>query len=155
MKIKFNYLVISILVFLVFVTNILLVQYGINWYSKLSLPYIAPRIWIDSMISGLIAILITVSIILFWNNIIRDFLFFIILSLFCIIGYLNFLLNYSFFYKHNIGHSVIYLAMLSVISITVFIFLWNKIRIASILLLPYIVWMIFKMFIYFKIWLLN
>lgn len=166
MKIKLNYLIIPLIVFLVAAIGTLATIPNLEtWYKTLSLPSFAPAGQIIGTVWTILYILISVSLILFWNNAKRDICFKRALVVFGINGFLNALWSYVFFGWHQIGWAVLVSALMAV-TIYLLIFQFysnlskksenpNALKTAAYLLVPYAAWVTFATYLNYVIFTLN
>ena len=152
---KVNYFIIPIVVFLFSLTGSLITNNNLNWYETISIPEWTPSGAIIGMVWTVIFILSTISIILVWNSFKRGSGFNLIMSLFVLNGVLNVLWSWLFFQKHLLLLAGIEAVLLALTVLALIILIRPKIRVAAILLFPYLIWVTFASYLTFTVWNLN
>jgi tryptophan-rich sensory protein len=153
---KLSFLVIPAIVFCVALLGAYFTGQGeINWYYTLKFPSWAPAGSFISAMWSIIYVATAVSILYVWNYGERNRFFFFLIFLFIINGFLNVLWSWLFFSKHLIGATVLETAALEISTITLIILVRRISTLASILLLPYALWVLFAQYLIYEIWKLN
>lgn len=141
---------------------------GMTWYDTIVKPDLTPPDWIFPIAWNLIYFFTTVAVILIWRQGEQDksFLFFFkknsleprykfLLTLFVLNGILNVLWSYLFFNLHRIDLALIDILFLELTNLFLIISAWPKSKSASLLLLPYAVWVGFATYLNWQLFLLN
>jgi tryptophan-rich sensory protein len=157
MKIKLNYLVIPLIVFAVAVIGTLATTPNLEtWYKTLTLPSFAPAGQIIGTVWTILYILISISLIIFWNKAKRDDSFKQILLVFGVNGFLNAFWSYVFFAWHQIGWAVLISALMAITIYLLIYQLYSKsLKTAAYLLVPYAAWVTFATYLNYVIFTLN
>jgi len=156
MKLKINYLVIPISVFLVSFLGGLVTGNNMDWYRTLSLPPIAPPGGFIGLVWTIIFILSAVSLLAFWNREKDQQTKTALAGLFVINGLFNIFWSVVFFGWHLIGWSIAEMIVLNLFNLIIIIWLWQKNhKFSSILLWPYFAWVGFATYLAYSIWSLN
>lgn len=130
-------------------------QGEINWYYNLKLPPWTPDGSFIGAMWSLIYVATAISILYVWNRGERNRLFFFTIFLFLVNGVLNILWSYLFFAKHLIGAAVLETALLEISTVALVVLARRVSILASILLLPYALWVLFAQYLIFIIWKMN
>jgi len=151
---KSRCLIIPLIVFIVAIVGSIFTSMGMDWHDTLRLP--------DNVVSGrfisvawtIIYILTTISVLLVFETK-RDQRFKCLLKLFIANAILNVSWSLIFFVFHWMffGLVVIILLELTVLLLTTMI--WRRSKAASLLLVPYAVWLIVAGYFNYMIWSLN
>lgn len=129
---------------------------GMEWYdTQLIRPELTPPKWIFPVAWNLIFLATTVSALIVWNTFKRDDRFKWILGLFLANGFLNVLWSYLFFGKHLIALALYEMIALELTLLALHVLTWKKSKTASLLLLPYSLWIAFATFLTYQIVLLQ
>ena len=155
MRVKINYLVIPSLVALVLWSGYLIVQPGMLWYEDLLLPPLTPPRWVFPIVWGILGLLTTYSLLLVWNRIPRDQIFWTAALLFGLNGLLNVGWTYAFFYRHALLWSFRVASSLALNLILLIVILMLRSRRAAFLLIPYVLWVLFACYLNYEIWFFN
>lgn len=146
---KLNYLIIPLITIIVAVSGSRFTNQGLeSWYNTLNLPSIAPPGWFIGIVWTIIYILATISALILWNLTSDKWAqwqkyYWSIWLLFPANAFLNAFWNYLFFVKHQIGWAMVEMIILE-LTVIALIFLAKKFsKTASILLIPYAVWVAF------------
>jgi tryptophan-rich sensory protein len=121
----------------------------------LTLPSWTPPGSTIGMVWTTIFILSTIAIILLWNKSQRDKRFKLIITLLIANGLLNLFWSFLFFYSGLIGVAFFEAILLDISVILLIIFIWPKNKLASLLFLPYALWVAFAAYLNYIIWTLN
>lgn len=156
MNLKLNYLVIFGIVALVLGVGGAITRQGMEWYTNdLVLSPLTPPSWIFPVAWNIIGFCTALSLIITWNTFKRDFVWRLVLALFCINGILNVSWSYVFFIRHEIGKAYWIAAAIEATVLLLMLLVWNRSRAAALLLLPYAVWVLFALYLNNDIWLIN
>lgn len=126
-----------------------------NWYQQLQLPNIAPDGSVIGLAWTIIFILTTISALMFFNQKQKSAIAPLVAGLFLVNAGFNLGWSYIFFVQHLLGWAIIEMTLLNLTTLALIILLWQKTRIASILLWPYLAWVSFATYLAYQIWLLN
>lgn len=154
MRIKTNYISISLITFFVAAVGSRLTSAGMDWYDGLRLPAAAPDGGIIGLMWTVIFILSTVSAILFWNAS-RKRHFMIIAGLFLLNAFLNVFWSFLFFTLHLFWWAVAEMLLLNLVNLALIILLWKYDRRSAVLLVPYFIWVSFATWLAYSIGLMN
>jgi tryptophan-rich sensory protein len=130
-------------------------QGEINWYYTLKIPAWAPAGDFIGAMWSMIYVATAISLFYVWNRGERNRFFFWIILLFAVNGFLNVLWSYLFFTKHLIGAAVLETALLEISTVALVVFVRRISTLASILLLPYALWVLFAQYLIYEVWRLN
>lgn len=157
---RLNYLIFPLAAFLVARLGGDWTSQGLGWYYSLNLPSIAPPGWFIGIVWTIIYTLTTISAIILWNLTSDKWAcwqgrYWLIWILFVLNAFLNAWWSWLFFVKHQIGLAIAEMIALES-TVIALIFLAKKFsKIASILLIPYAVWVGFATYLAYRIYLLN
>jgi translocator protein len=177
-SIKPSYLIIPILVILVAVAGSQFTATGLQmeWYTTLIKPELQPPAWLFGPVWTLLYILIASSAVIFWNKAEHGKKFTTVTLLFLANGFLNAYWTYLFFVKNILTTSLTEIILLNLTTLALILFIWphqitrrflyffhrkvteknpRQLKIASLLLLPYLLWGLFATYLNYMIWLLN
>lgn len=170
MKFKLNYLVIPLITIAVAVigSSFTLTGEG-SWYREVLVqPDLTPPNWVFPIAWNTIFVLTTISALIVWNMgpAKKKFLWFFdihkedkaysaIISLFVFNAILNVLWSYLFFGIQNILGAFIEIFFIEASLIALIILIYKKSKIASLLLLPYALWVGFATYLNYLILILN
>jgi tryptophan-rich sensory protein len=169
MKFKPNYVIIPLIVILAAMLGSWFSTQGMPWYdTELIQPSFTPPKWLFPIAWNTIFICTTASALIFWNKGTgeKQFLWFLvqkkttgkhwwIISLFIANAILNVLWSFLFFQLHLIGASLIEMLLLEATVIALIALLWKISRTASLLLLPYVLWVAIATYLAYSIWTLQ
>lgn len=169
MKFRANYLLIPAVTILVALIGSQYSMSGMEWYdTELIRPAITPPKWVFPIAWNLIFLFTTISALIFWNKESgeKKFLWFtfkrhfdgydwVIALLFILNAILNVLWSYLFFTLNFIDIALIEMVFLNLTNLLLIILLWSVSRWASLLLLPYFLWVSFATYLTYQIWFLN
>lgn len=155
-NIKLNYFVIALIAGLVSYIGGLLTSSGMEWYRTLVLPNFVPADWVFGVAWTIIFILTAISAIIVWNKGDRsDWKFVHSIRFYILNAVLNVTWSLVFFVMHWVGVAVWEAALLGLTVYLLIYMTWSISRIASLLLLPYALWVTFATFLTYSIFLLN
>lgn len=152
---KINYILIPIAVFLTSFIGSTLTDPNSSWYKSLKLPSFAPPGYVIGLVWTIIFILCAISLIIIWNKLPHNTLFWWIIGIFTVNAILNILWSFLFFNQHQILASIFEMIILNATTIAIMILVWPLSRLAAGLLLPYAVWVSFATFLAMNIYNLN
>ena len=155
MKLRLNYFIIPLLVFSVLFIGSFFSLAGMAWHDTLILPKLNPPKSIFPLAWNMLGLLTTASILLFYNRGTRDLYFWIIQSFFAINGFLNIAWTMAFFGWHNIVLAWLIALALEYNLILLISMMYKRSKMAALLLVPYALWVLFALYLNWRIWLLN
>jgi tryptophan-rich sensory protein len=169
MKIKANHIIILLIVITVAALGSLFTSLGMPWYdSNIIKPDITPPAWVFPVMWNTIFILTAISAIIIWNKgtAEKKFLWFKwpkkptahfwwIVTLLLINAILNVMWSYLFFYKQMILASLWEMIVLEFTTLLIMVLSWKISRIASLLFLPYLIWVGIATYLTYLIFILN
>lgn len=156
MKIRFSYAVIPACIILVLWLGSLITRSNMDWYhNELALSPLTPPDWIFPVAWNIIAVCAAISLILIWNRFKRDNLFWLTIFLFVINALLNIGWSYAFFELHQIRAAYWIAIALEITILLIMALAWRRSRTASLLLIPYALWVLFAIYLTYDIWLIN
>lgn len=129
---------------------------GMEWYNtELTQPEVTPPNWVFPIAWNLIFLATTISALIVWNTFKKGDYLQWILGLFLANGFLNVLWSYLFFGKHLITLAFYEMIVLELTLLALHALTWKKSKTASLLLLPYTLWIAFATFLTYQIVLLQ
>lgn len=153
---KINYLIIPLITIVVgYLGNIITNQGLDSWYYNLNLPNIAPAGWFIGLMWSIIYVLTTISALIVWNKLKKDKDFKLIISLFIVNAFLNWFWTYLFFGMNLIYTALLEMIILNIINLWLIVILRKKNLLASVLLIPYFIWVSFATYLTYLILTLN
>jgi len=152
---KLNYIIIPLFALALAALKGLTTAQGMDWYNLLELPSLVPAGVVVIIIWIISSILTTISALIFYNRAFRNLRFIFIITLFLINGALNLLWSYLFFNLHLVGAAIVEMLFLGATVIVLIILIRFSSKIASILLYPYAIWVIFATYLAYQVLLLN
>lgn len=152
---KLNYLIIPLITIAVALSGSFLTSGGMDWYKTLTLPKLAPAGSVIGTVWTIIFILSTISALIFYNKSPRHKNFNLIVAIFLINAVLNIVWSFLFFSQHWILASIIEMIILDLTVIILMILIWPISKWASLLLLPYALWVAFATSLAYQILVLN
>ena len=152
---RLSYFIIPIITIIAALKGSYLTSNGMAWYNTLNLPSIAPPGSFIGIVWTIIFILSTISALIFWQKSPRNKRFKWVTALFLINAFLNVFWSYLFFTQHLILWAIIEMIVLNLTVIVLVLLLWRISKWASILLLPYALWVAFATFLATKVFMLN
>ena len=153
MTFKLNYILIPLIVFTILSIGSLIIQPHLAWYrDELLLPEITPPAWVFSFAWHTIATLTAAYILLVWNIVKRDTLWYTILGLLVMNGLLNTGWVWVFFSLREITWAL-WVALALELNLLVLMGLTalRSFKIA-LLLLPYTLWVGFAVYLNYEIY---
>ncbi|MDO8556993.1 MAG: TspO/MBR family protein [Candidatus Jorgensenbacteria bacterium] len=162
---KLNLFVIPIITIATAVIGGLITSGGMAWYETLKLPWFTPSGNIIGSVWTVLFVLTAISAIIFYNAARRNITFSWVIVIFILNAILNVAWSYLFFYKYAVAAATFEAGLLSATVIALVILIWQAslragrnaalLRLASVLLIPYAVWVIFATYLTFSVWTLN
>ena len=153
---KIHYILSPVFYFLIALAGRSLTAQGVNtWYPALVKPEYTPPGSLIGMTWTLIYILAAASLIIFVNRARNSPVFWSVILLYIINGVLNGLWSYLFFTKHLLGPAVFDAAILATTVALIMIMTRRYAYLASVLLLPYFLWVCFATYLAYDIFMLN
>mgnify|MGYP002621484818 CR=1 FL=1 len=128
---------------------------GLVWFDSLVLPAYTPPSWVFGFAWSIIYILATIGAILLWKSTPRDPLWQHLGLLLVFNGFLNIFWTELFFYHHLILQSLIEMVALNLITLIIILLGWKRSRTASLLFVPYFLWVSFATYLTYGILMLN
>jgi tryptophan-rich sensory protein len=129
-----------------------------TWYKSLKLPKNAPSGPVIAQIWAVIYMLAALSALIFWNtNALakNDPIFIIIAGNFLLNALLNVFWTYLFFQMHMIGYAFGESIALAFSVLTLILYIFPYSALASMLLLPYLIWICYAVYNNYLIWQMN
>lgn len=153
---KISFVIIPAIVFGVALLGSYFAGWGeIDWYYKLKLPAHAPSGDFIGAMWSVIYVAVAISLLYVWNRGERNRFFFFTVFLFAVNAAANVLWSYLFFAKHLIGVAVFETAGLEISTVALIFFVRKISTLASILLIPYALWVLVAQYFIFMIWKMN
>ena len=126
-----------------------------TWYGELSRPSFTPPDWTFGVVWPVLYVMMGISAFLIWNMDISTRQVKVALGIFALQLILNGLWTPIFFGLHLIGLALVEIIMMwAAILLTIFAF-WRVSKAATLLLLPYILWVSFAVVLNASLFLLN
>ena len=123
------------------------------WYENLTRPFLSPPRWVFAPVWGFLYLTIFISFILYFlkkdKNKRKGYIYFSIQII------LNFLWTPAFFGAKNILLALIIIILLDIFLILTIKNFYPVSKIASILLIPYLIWTLFATYLNFSYFILN
>jgi benzodiazapine receptor len=126
-----------------------------SWYSQLSRPSFTPPDWTFGVVWPALYVIMGISAFLIWNKGLERSKVKTALGIFVVQLLLNGLWTPIFFSLHLIGLALVEIVILWVAILLTILSFWRVSRIASLLLLPYILWVSFAVFLNTSLFILN
>lgn len=152
---KLNHLAIPYLAVLAFMFGGILNSGGIAWYQTLTLPAWNPSAGMIVFIWAVIYVLAAWSLLIVWNAIPRDKRFAWIMGGYVVSVLLNLIWSVVFFHLHLLGAAVGSALILGVAVLALMVLIYPRSPKASLLLLPYTIWVFFAAYLNYTVMLLN
>jgi tryptophan-rich sensory protein len=152
---KPNYYLIPIITIFTASVGGWLLAYGIEWYDLLTLPAWAPNGIVLSLVWTILYACATLAALMVWNVMPRDTVFATAIGLLAFNVTLNMLWPAAFFWLQEFGPSLWMAVFLLLTTLGLVGVLWNYVRAAALLLLPYAVWVAYASYLTYVIWKLN
>lgn len=152
---KLNYFIIPLIAILTAALGSIITSQGMSWYNSIKLPSWTPPGSAIGLVWTILFILATASALIIWNKSTHNNFFWWIIGFFLLNAVLNFFWSYLFFGQHLIGYAVIEAALLALSVLVIIILSWPLSKYASLLMLPYFLWVIFATYLTYSVWILN
>lgn len=152
---KLNYLVIPLTTLGVAWLGSWLTNSGLDWYRTIKLPAWTPPGSVIGFAWTVIFILGAISALIVWNKVPHQGRFWWIIVVLLINAGLNIGWSFLFFNQHLIGPAVWEAGLLGLSVLVLIIFIRPLSGWSSILLMPYLAWVIFATYLVYSVWLLN
>jgi tryptophan-rich sensory protein len=152
---KINYFVIPALTILVAIIGSRLTASGMRWYRTIDLPSWTPPGYVISIAWTLIFAFAAISALMVWNSHARNPEFNAILIVFLVNAALNIGWSFLFFVKHEIWYSIVEMIFLALSVLMLMVLIYRVSILASLLLLPYFLWVLFATYLTVSIYNLN
>ena len=153
MKLKPNYFLIPLTTIVVAVLGSLLTDAGMQWYNtELIKPELTPPAIAFPIAWTTIFTLTTISALIFWNKSDKKApLTTWIALLFLLNAVLNVLWTFLFFYSQAVTEALIEMLLLEATVLALIFLIWKISKTASLLLLPYFIWVGFATYLTYQI----
>lgn len=123
------------------------------WYENLTRPFLSPPRWVFAPVWGFLYLTIFISFVLYFlkkdKNKLKGYIYFSIQII------LNLLWTPAFFGAKNILLALIIIILLDIFLILTIKNFYPVSKIASILLIPYLIWTLFATYLNFSYFILN
>lgn len=154
--VKTHKVVIPVLVFAAAVLGSVFTNMGLDWYAGLQKPELTPPNSWFGPVWTIIYVLAAVSAITFWEHFdMFKMKYWWINGLFRLNLALNIFWSYIFFVQQEIFVAFIEMNVLNFTTLVLILLLWPISRKASLLLVPYFVWVGFATVLTYQLWVLN
>ncbi len=133
-------------------------EQGLSWFFSLMKPSWTPNGEFIGLMWATIYILTTVFAIYIWNNVPRTGVgcaACMILGLLLLNAVLNASWSYAFFAMQSPGFALFILVMLELTNIFILILGWQQVRLAALLMVPYVAWVAIAGILNYRILVLN
>ncbi|MBU1992588.1 MAG: TspO/MBR family protein [Patescibacteria group bacterium] len=152
MKLKPNYIVIPLITVIVALAGSYLTRGGMEWYdTQLVQPDFTPPNWAFPIAWNTIFALTTISALIVWNKKGWN----LIAALFILNAVLNVVWSLLFFNLHMLTPAFIEMIILELTLLALIPLIWKTSKTASLLLLPYTLWVGFATYLTYMIVTLN
>lgn len=155
LSLKYNYFVIASIVFLVSFLGRFFTHSGYIWYKTLNLPSLTPPDYVFSIAWSLIFFCTAISFGIVYNTFKHDLKSYIIMVLFLLNVLFNVLWSFLFFHQHAILAALIDACAIEATVLALMVLIFPRSRAASLLLVPYAIWVGFAIILNFAILQLN
>jgi translocator protein len=156
MKIKPNYILIPLIAIVVAVGGSMLTGAGMEWYeTTLMKPDLTPPKIAFPIAWNIIFVCTTVSALIIFNKAKKNKHYKILLVLFAANAILNVLWSYLFFGIGDVQAALIEMIFIEATIIALMALMWENFRLATVLLIPYLLWVGFATFLTYQILNLN
>ncbi len=152
---KLNHLAIPYLAILAFIFGGILNSGGVVWYHTLTLPVWNPPAGIIALIWAVIYVLAAWSLLTVWNKTPHDKRFIWIMGGYALSTLINLAWSIIFFQLHLLGGAVWCALLLGVSVLALMALIYPRSQKASLLLLPYTVWVFFAAYLNYAVMMLN
>lgn len=152
---RLNYIVIPLFVVATAGLGSWFTNNGLYWYSTIKIPSWTPSGGVIGAVWTILFILATISALVSWNSEISKARKILLAKLFVINTVLNFGWSFIFFEANLLLVAVFEAIFLELSVLSLIIFIRGINRFASLLLIPYALWVGFATNLTFSVWLLN
>lgn len=154
---KYTYYILSPLFYLSIATagRIFTARGVHSWYPALVKPDFTPPGSIIGIVWTVIYILSALSLILFVNTARGKPSFYPVISLYVVNGILNALWSCIFFTRHMLGLAVVDAVLIGITVALIIVFVLQYSKAASLLLIPYLLWVTFASYLTYAIYRMN
>lgn len=126
-----------------------------SWYQDLDRPVAAPPNWVFGPVWTVLYTLMGIAVFLVWQRGLARPGVKAALAIFTLQLGLNALWSIVFFGLENIGGAlIVILLLLGAIGLTMMLF-WRVSRVAAVLLVPYLLWVLFATYLNYAFWVRN
>jgi len=151
-----HYLLAPLFYFIVARVGVFFTAQGVtSWYPTIARPSYTPPGSFIGIMWTVIFILSAVSLILCINTTRRKSNFWSLIGLYVVNGIFNASWSYIFFVRHEFGLAVISAILIWTTVAVLIVVLWSSSRMASLLLLPYFLWVSFATYVTYAIYTMN
>lgn len=126
-----------------------------EWYPTITKPSFTPPGTFIGIAWTVIFILSIISMIYFLRRSRRTSFSFVVGCLYLSNGFFNVLWSYLFFVKHDLFLAFVDAILIGLSVLAIILLLWRHMRVASVLLLPYLLWVSFAAYLSYTIFKLN
>lgn len=128
---------------------------GLSWYETLITPgWMLPQLLI-ACIWGVLFVLVSLSMCLFWDASIRDRRFFVSTALYLGNAALVLLWNYLFFGQHLLQIATVAAVAVTLSLVALMVSVRKVSKAATLLLVPYLLWLIYASYFSYLVTVLN
>ncbi len=155
-KIKPNYIIIPLITVLVALAGNYFTSQGINgWYNQLEKPEWTPSGAFIGAMWTFLYVLVTATVIIFWNKFKSTDNFKLIIGLFILNAVLNATWSFVFFSANLLGFALIHIMVLNLTILALIFLIWPKSKKLSLALIPYTGWVTVATTLNYFIWAMN
>ena len=124
------------------------------WYDTLNKPFLNPPAWIFSPVWIILYATLLVALILYTirfsrRSKVKGYVYFVVQIL------LNLAWSPAFFVAHNIGMALVIILLLDLFVIMTIIQFFKVSKIAGIIMIPYLIWILFATYLNISFFILN
>jgi tryptophan-rich sensory protein len=152
---KLNYFIIPLITIVTAWLGSYLTSGGMTWYKTINLSVWIPSGAFIGAVWTVLFILATISALIVWNSEISDERLALIVIVFILNALLNVGWSLLFFNLHFIGWAVLEAGILGLSVLALIILIWPISALASVLLIPYAIWVAFATYLTYSVYLLN
>jgi translocator protein len=154
-RVKPNYFFIPLFVIITASAASYFAETGRAWYKTINLPDWTPSGSLMVLAWTIIFVLSSISLLIIWNKHSSEKKFGVVITLFVVNALLIVGWNILFFSHQQLGLAF-FQAILLIINLFIIIFItWRFSRIASYLLIPYSLYLLFSTMLAFNVWMMN
>ena len=169
MKLKPNYIIIPLVAVVFGVLSGVFSSWGVAWYNnELIKPDFAPSLIVCLIVWLVVFVMAVISALIAWNKrytenkfllILKkkeiDVIFVFVIGLFIVNAVFSVMWSLLFFVLHQISLTLFEMFILEITTLVMIGLMWNRSRVASLLLIPYATCMAFVTYLIFQIMILN